>query len=79
MHPIRNAGKPVELALLLLGPKWDAFTLQSAVAKGKERSVPLDAPVPVYVLYWTARVADDGDIEFYRDVYGRDSRASSLK
>jgi len=78
-HGCIRLEKPVELALLLLGPKWDAFTLQSAVAKGKERSVALDAPVPVYVLYWTARVADDGDIEFYRDVYGRDSRASSLK
>lgn len=69
-HGCIRLQKPVELAMLLL--EWDPFTLQSAIAKGNEQVVPLREPVPVYVLYWTARVADDGDVEFYRDLYGRD-------
>lgn len=72
-HGCIRLEKPVELALLLTG--WDAFSLQSAIAKGNEQIVKLDDAIPVYVLYWTARVADDGDVEFYRDVYQRD-RAS---
>ena len=28
----------------------------------------------VYVLYWTAWPAADGDVEYHRDIYGNDER-----
>src|SRR4029077_16614955 len=33
----------------------------------------LDNPLPVYFLYWTALVNEDGEAEFRPDRYGRDT------
>ena len=38
--------------------------------------VKLKTPLPVYLGYWTARVAPDGTVEFRKDVYGIDARQS---
>jgi hypothetical protein len=35
--------------------------------------VALDNPVPVYFLYWTAVVDEDGSVDFRPDRYGRDT------
>jgi murein L,D-transpeptidase YcbB/YkuD len=35
--------------------------------------VNLTKPVPVLMLYMTAAVREDGDIYFYRDIYGYDA------
>jgi murein L,D-transpeptidase YcbB/YkuD len=40
--------------------------------------VKLKAPLPVYLGYWTARVAADGTLQFRRDVYGIDKRLTAL-
>ena len=37
----------------------------------------LKTPMPVYLGYWTARVAPDGTVEFRKDVYGIDGRQSA--
>jgi murein L,D-transpeptidase YcbB/YkuD len=34
--------------------------------------------VPVYLGYWTARVAADGELQFRNDVYGIDRRQATL-
>ena len=44
--------------------------------RGEERAVPLPRPIPVYLLYWTAWVDEDGTIQFRGDVYGRDERTN---
>jgi L,D-transpeptidase YcbB len=41
---------------------------------GEEKHVKLARPVPVHLLYWTARVREDGTLHFRQDVYGRDTR-----
>jgi len=41
---------------------------------GPTRIVPLAAPVPVYFLYQTAFVDENGTVEFRDDIYGRDAR-----
>ena len=38
---------------------------------GTEQPVPLDTPVPVYLIYQTA-VPNGTDIVFYQDIYGKD-------
>ena len=35
-------------------------------------TVYLKEPVPVYLVYFTAFVTDDGDVALRRDIYGRD-------
>ena len=48
--------------------------LSAAVAAGTTQHLALREPLPIYFLYWTAFVDDDGMIEFRDDIYGRDRR-----
>lgn len=74
-HGCIRLEKPLELALYLLRdqPQWTAAAIGSAIEAGSERPIRLTAPHPVYVLYWTAWVGDDGHMEFHRDHYERDA------
>jgi len=40
-------------------------------------TVTLDKPVPVYLVYFTARVDDNGRLVTYGDIYGNDGRVMS--
>jgi L,D-transpeptidase YcbB len=40
-------------------------------------SVTLSKPIPVYLVYFTARVEDGGQMETYSDIYGNDERVMS--
>jgi murein L,D-transpeptidase YcbB/YkuD len=72
-HGCIRIEEPLSLAALLLrGTAWDAARMAAAVAEGREVSVPLPAPVPIHVAYWTAWVEPDGAIQFRGDLYGRD-------
>ena len=74
-HGCIRLEKPLDLALYLLRdqPQWTAAAIESAIASGNERAIRLTTPQPVYVLYWTAWVGDDGHMEFHRDHYERDA------
>ena len=73
-HGCIRIERPMALAELLLGDSaWSAAALDSAVALGTEQAIPLANPVSVFVLYWTAWVAEDGVLHFRPDVYGRDA------
>lgn len=48
--------------------------LSNLIATEKTTRIPLDKPIPVYLLYWTAIADDDGHAGFPRDVYDRDPR-----
>lgn len=65
---------PLELAEYLLSDQleWNPDRIRQVVAQGQERSVNLREPVPVYLLYFTAFVEDDGTVHFRSDIYGRD-------
>jgi len=38
----------------------------------RTQRLTLDSPLPLYFLYWTALVTQDGHVEFRPDRYGRD-------
>lgn len=63
----------LEFAQSLLGPSWSADAIAEVVATGSTVTVDLDEPVPVYVAYFTAQASDDGQISFFRDIYGLDA------
>lgn len=47
---------------------------QAKLAGGKEKVVPLVEPVPVHLVYRTAFTSPKGNMNYRRDVYGRDAR-----
>jgi murein L,D-transpeptidase YcbB/YkuD len=59
--------------LLAADPAWTRARIEETIATGATVSVPLPAPLPVYLLYWTAWVDRDGLLQFREDVYGRDT------
>lgn len=73
-HGCIRLERPMDLALYLLRdqPRWTQAAIESDIAAGTERAIRLTSPRPVYVLYWTAWVGDDGHLEFHRDHYQRD-------
>ncbi|HEY3052085.1 MAG TPA: L,D-transpeptidase family protein [Thermoanaerobaculia bacterium] len=79
-HGCVRVERPAALASWLLQQKMDPPAIAKAIASGGNLHVPLDEPVRVYVLYWTAFAGDDGDVQFRRDVYQRDAElAAALK
>lgn len=73
-HGCVRVEKVVDLAALALqdsisDPK---DTLAQNISSGQTQRVPLDQPIPVYMLYWTAYVGRDGAVEFRPDRYDRD-------
>ena len=76
-HGCMRVRNPVKLAELVLNKDkgWDKTTVDDLVAKGpEENEVSLDQPIPVHVIYFTAWVADDGEVQTFDDVYGHEKR-----
>jgi murein L,D-transpeptidase YcbB/YkuD len=64
----------LQLASRLLGDNPDAamHTLQEAIERGETTSLPVSPQLPVYLVYLTAWVDEQGNLQFRNDVYGRD-------
>ncbi len=73
-----HAGDARALATFLLGHTngWNEENIDAALRRGGEWVVPLDRPVPVHLLYFTAWAEADGRLRIFEDVYGRDARVS---
>lgn len=63
-----------ELASLALTHDADAGTepLRAAIESGETQFLPLNTPLPVYMLYWTATDSPNGVMTFPADRYDRD-------
>ena len=64
--------KPMILARYLLG--WSRTRLEAVIAQEQPKTVILDAPIPVHLVYFTAWVDEDETVHFRKDIYGRDER-----
>jgi len=66
--------QPIALAAYLLKgtPLADENRLREEIAKGKTKSIAIPEPIAIHVVYLTAWVNRDGDIQFRPDVYRRD-------
>jgi murein L,D-transpeptidase YcbB/YkuD len=78
-HGCVRLEEPGKLAQYVLRdqPEWTIDRITEAMHGADEQTVKLTVPVPVYLGYWTARVADDGAVEFWNDVYGIDGRQTT--
>lgn len=71
-HGCIRLEKPLDLAEELLRGVADRADIEARIASGREQAIPLPRKMPVYILYWTVAVRDDGTVVFLRDVYARD-------
>ena len=78
-HGCVRVENPVQLADFVLDGQdgWDEGKIRAAMedsSGSRGRTVPLERPVPVYLLYLTAFMRDD-ELHFRNDPYGKDRRA----
>jgi murein L,D-transpeptidase YcbB/YkuD len=73
-HGCIRVERPYELAEFVLAPDahWNHDTIEKAINSGKTRTLHLQTPLPVYILYFTAWADDDGTVNFHKDIYGLD-------
>ena len=75
-HGCIHLQEPPELAHWLLRdqPGWTLERVEHAMYNGPDNvTVNLTAPVPILIVYGTAVAEENGEIHFYRDVYGHDA------
>jgi murein L,D-transpeptidase YcbB/YkuD len=66
---------PVALAVQLLKDRhWDRRRLEKYIEYGQNRTIALQTPFPVYLVYFTAWTDAGGDIHFSEDIYDYDRR-----
>jgi murein L,D-transpeptidase YcbB/YkuD len=65
---------PFELAERLLDDpvKWNRAEIDKVIQAKETKTVYLNRPMPVLILYWTAYVDENGQVHFIRDIYERD-------
>jgi L,D-transpeptidase YcbB len=67
--------EPLALArYLLMDQHWSRRRLVMAVASRQSRTIILQSPIPVYLVYFTTWSDAAGDVQFRNDIYGHDRR-----
>ncbi len=79
-HGCIRVAKAKELAIEILkdDKDWPVERIDAAMHAGKETICTLKNEIPVYIGYFTAWVDQQGQINFYKDVYDRDDRLAAL-
>lgn len=79
-HGCIRVGKARELAITILkeDEDWTVEKIDAAMNVGEESIYSLKNKIPVYIGYFTAWVDEQGQINFYKDVYERDERLAKL-
>lgn len=74
-HGCVRLEKPFALARAIMegDPVWTPEAIDAVVAGGKTTRAPVARPVAVFLLYWTAYVTPDGQVNFRQDPYGWDT------
>ncbi|RDV14511.1 hypothetical protein DXT99_14010 [Pontibacter diazotrophicus] len=74
-HGCVRVERPADLATYLLQDKagWDRSRVQNAMKSRNQQRVDLEESVPVYLVYFTTWVEDDGTVHFRDDLYGHDN------
>ena len=75
-HGCIRVARPLDLADYLFrnDPSWNRLRFAQVIRSGRHMRVDLPAPMPVYLLYWTAFVNDQGHMQIRPDIYGVDSK-----
>lgn len=73
-HGCVRLERPKDFAAFVLNnkPDWTRERIDRAMHEGSWQRVDLEAPIPVYLAYWTAFVDQDGTVHFREDLYDHD-------
>ena len=73
-HGCIRVGSPTDLAMFLLqdDPSWTRERLEQLIATGERRTVRISQACAVHLLYWTAWIDENGELNFRDDIYERD-------
>jgi murein L,D-transpeptidase YcbB/YkuD len=82
-HGCIRVQKPADLAAWVLqsqgGGDWDLAKVQAAMNSGPDNhTISLKTPLPIVIFYLTARVDEDGQTDFFDDLYGYDSEMQKV-
>jgi len=74
-HGCIRLERPADLAAWVLRdtPGWNAERIHAAMNGSAPEQVKLAHPIPVFILYGTVVVLEDGVVHFYDDIYGHDT------
>jgi murein L,D-transpeptidase YcbB/YkuD len=75
-HGCIRVAEPAKLAEYLLrnDAAWNKQTINAAMNAGKEKYVNVKEQIPVFIVYLTAWVDQDGKLCFRNDIYGHDKK-----
>ncbi len=60
-------------------PGWTPEAIHDAMESGPDnRAIVLKKPIPVRIMYQTARVDEDGTVHFFADIYGYDQELEQV-
>ncbi|WP_337044976.1 L,D-transpeptidase family protein [Emticicia sp. 17c] len=78
-HGCIRLSDPKRLALYLLrnNPAWDVTKVDEVLKTDKETGIRVQPTIPVYIVYFTAWVDTNGQLNFRNDLYGLDARLST--
>ncbi|HKD57064.1 MAG TPA: L,D-transpeptidase family protein, partial [Hyphomicrobiaceae bacterium] len=78
-HGCMRVQNPEHLAELILAEDkgWSSEQVRGLLAQGYNNEVQLTHEIPVHVTYFTAVVGEGGQLSYYGDIYGYDSRMSA--
>jgi murein L,D-transpeptidase YcbB/YkuD len=79
-HGCMRVQNPNLLAQVILKKDkgWSAARVESTFDAGDDNHVALDQKIPVYITYFTLRVNEDGSFSSFNDLYGHDSKITSV-
>ncbi|OOZ38358.1 hypothetical protein BOW53_15815 [Solemya pervernicosa gill symbiont] len=69
-----RVAEPIKLASYLLGDEWSGEQVLDLIGEKETRRLNLSNRIPIYIIYMTAWVDEQGVMQFRNDVYGRDQR-----
>jgi len=75
-HGCVRVERPIDLADFVFADdgEWNGSEIERLISSREQQTIPLQREIPVYFLYWTAFVGDDGEVQFRPDLYGYDEK-----
>lgn len=72
--------EPVRMAEFILSAEksWSAEKTEAALGSSRLKDVTIAQSIPVYVLYYTAWIDDQGKVTFSNDLYGMDRKLLAI-